>query len=161
MDDGEFVARFEACGIPLEEWTHRAHLRVAWTYLGRHGLEGATERMRAGILRFNASKGIEDGLDRGYHETLTVAWLRILDATMRVHGAEADATAFLDRHTQLHSKALLRLFYTRDRILSWDAKRRFVEPDLAPLPEAPSGEQARSGKCRRPAGSPGGALEMG
>jgi hypothetical protein len=140
MDDAEFVARFEACGIPLEEWTHRAHLRVAWTYLQRLGLDGATERMRAGILRFNASKGIEDGgLDRGYHETLTLAWLRILDCMMRTHGAEADATAFLEKHTQLHSKALLRLYYSRDRILSWDAKRRFVEPDLAPLPRAPAG----------------------
>lgn len=139
MDDAGFLARFEACAIPLEEWTHRAHLRIAWTYLRRHGLLGATGRMRAGILRFNASKGIEDGLDHGYHETLTVAWLRILDAMMRAHGAEADATAFLEKHPQLHSKALLRLYYSRDRILSWDAKGRFVEPDLAPLPRAPQG----------------------
>lgn len=138
-DDDAFVARFEACSIPLEEWNHRAHQRVAWTYLKRHGLDGAIERMRAGIPRFNASKGIEDGLDRGYHDTLTVAWLRILDAMMRAHGSEADATTFLDKHTQLHSKALLRLYYTKDLILSWDAKRRFVEPDLAPLPRAPGG----------------------
>jgi hypothetical protein len=137
MDDEAFLARFEACAIPLEEWNHRAHLRVAWTYLRKHGLEGATERMRRGIPRFNASKGIEDQLDRGYHDTLTVAWLRILDAMMRAHGPEADATSFLDKHTQLHSKALLRLYYTRDRIMTWDAKRRFVEPDLAPLPQAP------------------------
>lgn len=137
MDDDAYLARFEACEIPLEEWVHRAHLRVAWTYLRRHGLEEATNRMRAGILRFNASKGIEDGLDHGYHETLTVAWLRILDAMMRTHGAESDATAFLEKHTQLHSKVLLRLYYSRDRIMNWDAKRRFVEPDLAPLPQAP------------------------
>jgi len=139
MDDDLFLARFEACEIPLGEWNHRAHLRVAWTYLRRHGLDGAVERMRAGIPRFNASKGIEDGLDHGYHETLTVAWLRILDAMMRTHGAEKDASAFLEKHTQLHSKVLLRLYYTRDRILSWDAKRRFMEPDLAPLPRAPDG----------------------
>lgn len=135
--DDAFVARFEACSIPLEEWTHRAHLRVAWTYLSRLGLLGATERMRAGILRFNAAKRLEDRLDSGYHETLTVAWLRILDAMMRAHGAESDATAFLDRHTELHSKVLLRLYYSRDRILSWEAKHALVEPDLAPLPRPP------------------------
>jgi hypothetical protein len=139
MEDETFLARFEAAEIPLEEWNHRAHLRVAWTYLRRHGLEAGTDHMRAGILRFNAAKGIEDGLDHGYHETLTVAWLRILDAMIKAHGAEESATAFLDRHTELHSKALLRLYYTKDRILSWDAKRRFVEPDLAPLPRAPGG----------------------
>ncbi len=139
MDDERFLARFEACEIPLEEWNHRAHLRVAWTYLNRHGLEAGTDLMRAGIQRFNAAKRIEDGLDHGYHETLTMAWLRILDAMMRTHGPEADATAFLDKHTQLSSKVLLRLYYTRDRILSWDAKRRFVEPDLAPLPRPQKG----------------------
>jgi len=139
MDDDRFLARFEACEIPLEEWSHRAHLRVAWTYLRRHGLEAGTDLMRTGIRRFNAAKRIEDGLDHGYHETLTVAWLRILDAMMRAHGPEADATAFLDKHTQLHSKVLLRLYYTRDRILSWEAKGRFVEPDLAPLPRPPEG----------------------
>lgn len=137
MDDDAWVARFEACEIPLEEWNHRAHLRVAWTYLRRHGLEEATKRMRAGILRFNASKGVPDGLDQGYHETLTVAWLRILDAMMRVNGPEADAAAFFEKHTQLHSKALLRLFYSRDRFLTREAKQRFVEPDLAPLPRPP------------------------
>jgi hypothetical protein len=88
------------------------------------------------LARFEAW-GIEDGLDRGYHETLTVGWLRILDAMMRVHGAEKDASTFLEKHTQLKSRVLLRLFYSRDRIISWDAKRGFVEPDLAPLPRPP------------------------
>jgi len=138
MDDDAFVARFEACGIPLEEWNHRAHLRVAWTYLRRHGLAEATRRMREGVQRFNSSKHVEDNLESGYHETLTVAWLRILDATMRIHGAESDATTFLDKHTQLHSRVLLRLYYSRERIMTWEAKRHFVEPDLAPFPQAPN-----------------------
>ena len=134
MDDDAFLARFEALSIPLEEWNHRAHLRVAWTYLRRLGLLLAIERMRAGIPKFNAAKGIVDALDRGYHDTLTVAWLRIVDAMMKAHGPEADATTFLDKHTQMHSKVLLRLYYTRDRIMTAEAKSRFVEPDLAPLP---------------------------
>lgn len=136
MDDDQFLARFEGCAIPLEEWNHRAHLRVAWTYLRRHGLDGAIERMR-GIPRFNASKGLVDLLDGGYHDTLTVAWLKILDAMIKTHGVEADATTFLDKHTQLHSKVLLRLYYSRDRIMSWEAKRGFLEPDLVPLPKPP------------------------
>jgi len=139
-DDAAFLGRFEACTIPLAEWTHRSHLRVAWTYLRRHGLDEAARRMGAGIRRYNAAQGLPDTLDSGYHETLTVAWLRIIDATMRWHGPETDATAFLEKHTQLHSKALLRLYYSRDRLLSWEAKRRFVEPDLAPLPRWPRGE---------------------
>jgi len=29
---------------------------------------------------------------------------------------------------------LPRLFYSRERIMTWEAKRAFVEPDLMPLP---------------------------
>jgi hypothetical protein len=34
----------------------------------------------------------------------------------------------------LCAKTLLRLYYTRDRILTAEARAGFVEPDLAPLP---------------------------
>jgi len=136
-DDAAFLGRFEACTIPLAEWTHRSHLRVAWTYLRHYGLEEATRRMREGIRRYNAAQGLPDALDQGYHETLTVAWLRIIDAMIKCHGPEADATTFLEKHTQLHSRVLLRLYYSRERLLSWEAKRQFVEPDLAPLPRPP------------------------
>jgi len=134
MTDDELIAAFEACSIPIEDWNHRAHLRVAWVYLDRHGLDGAIERMRVNIPRFNAAKGIVDTIDMGYHDTLTVAWLRIIDATRLAYAPEADSEAFLDMHTQLHSKVLLRLYYSRARIMSAEAKARFVEPDLAPLP---------------------------
>jgi hypothetical protein len=95
MDDDAFLARFESASIPLEEWNHKEHLRVAWTYLRRHGLEGATERMREGIRRFNASKGIEDTLETRYHETLTVAWLRILDTQIGDPMPEAQPSLML------------------------------------------------------------------
>jgi hypothetical protein len=90
--------------------------------------------MREGIPKLNAANGIVDGIDKGYHDTVTVAWIRIIEATRRAYGPEADSEAFLDTHTQLHSKVLLRLFYTRERIMSAEAKVGFIEPDLAPLP---------------------------
>jgi hypothetical protein len=100
--------------------------------------------MREGIRRFNASKRIPDGLEHGYHETLTVAWVRILDAVTRTHGPEADACAFLAKHAELRDKTLLRRHYSRGRLVTWEAKRRFVEPDLAPLPAAGGAPDARA-----------------
>jgi hypothetical protein len=134
MTDAELIDAFESCLIPLESWKHRTHLRVAWIYLDRHGLDGAIERMRVGIPKLNAANAIIDGIDMGYHDTVTVAWLKIIEATRRAYGLEADSETFLDSHTQLHSKVLLRLFYSRERIMSAEAKVRFIEPDLAPLP---------------------------
>jgi hypothetical protein len=71
----------------------------------------------------------------GYHETITVAWLRIIAATIRHYGAPARADDFCDRHPHLLAPTLLRLFYSRERLASPESKIRFVEPDLNPLPQ--------------------------
>ncbi len=128
---------FRSCSIPLEEWNHRAHLSVAYLLLREHGLEEATRRMREGVQRYNASKGIEQTPTGGYHETLTVAWMRVLHATMTAYGPEADADAFFAAHPHMLSKVMLRLFYSRPRIMSHEARHRWVDPDLAPLPTVP------------------------
>ncbi len=32
MTDDEFLAAFEDCTLPFEQWHHRAHVRVAFLY---------------------------------------------------------------------------------------------------------------------------------
>jgi hypothetical protein len=39
----------------------------------------------------------------------------------------------------LNEKRVLRLFYSRDRIMSAEAKATFIAPDLAPLPRPLNG----------------------
>lgn len=136
MTDAELIEAFEAAAIPPDQWKHETHVRVAWILVDRHGVQDAIERMREGIKRLNAANGVVDSLHSGYHETLTVAWLRVIDAIRISRGAEASSKAFFDEHTQLHSKMMLRLFYSRDRIMSAEAKASFVEPDLTGLPVA-------------------------
>jgi hypothetical protein len=125
---------FESLSIPLAEWNHRAHLTVAYLLLREHGLEAAIDRMRRGVRRFNAHHGIESTPTQGYHETLTVAWMRVLASVMAAYGPGESADAFLDGHPHLSSKVMLRLYYTRPRIMSAGARHAWVEPDLAPLP---------------------------
>lgn len=134
LTDAEFLAGFEACTIPHAAWTHRAHIRMAYLVLRRDGFEQGLDAVREGIGRLNASQGTPEAIDRGYHETITRAWLRLVDSAMRHHGPEADFEAFAGQHPHLLNRTLLRLFYSRARIMSWEAKREFVEPDLGPLP---------------------------
>lgn len=134
MTDDELIDAFERADIPPDSWKHETHVRVAWIMIDRYGVDEAIGRMRDGIKALNAANGLVDSLHSGYHETLTVAWLRVIDATRKSRGAGASSQAFFDDHTQLHSKMMLRLFYTRDRIMSAEAKARFVEPDLTALP---------------------------
>ncbi|MFO0833231.1 MAG: hypothetical protein U0637_15465 [Phycisphaerales bacterium] len=130
---------FNACSIPRGEWDHRAHLTVAYLLLRAHGLDGATLRMREGVQRYNARWGIEQTETGGYHDTMTIAWVRILHAVMVAYGPGADAEAFLAEHPYLLSRFLLRLYYSRPRIMCAGARAGWVEPDLAPLPSPPAG----------------------
>jgi len=141
-EDREFVAEFEACRWPLERWHHRDHVKLAYLYLRRHAPDEAMEKLRAGIKAHNAAHGIPDRIDSGYHETMTRAWLRLVQLALEEHGPAASADEFCEQHPELSQKNALRFFYSRDRFLSPEAKRRFVEPDLAPLPRS---RRAREG----------------
>lgn len=134
--DEALLTQFEAATWPLAEWHHRQHIKLAYLYLRRHPLEAAVQRMRAGLLAYNATNHVPDGLDRGYHETMTQAWVRLVYVTLCEFGPGESADAFVDRHTQLLSKRALLFFYSRDRIMSAAAKREFIAPDLAPLPQS-------------------------
>ena len=63
------------------------------------------------------------------------AWMRLVHFTLCEYGSAKTADDFWREHPQLHAKKVLRLFYSRELMMSDRAKREFVEPDLAPLPK--------------------------
>ena len=137
MDDREFLAQFESLTLPFPQWTHRAHVKVAFLYLREHGFDAALQRLRSGIQSYNAANNVPDTPTSGYNETTTHAFLHLIDATMRAYSElipTPDAESFCDAHPQLQHRHALRLFYSPQRRMHPDAKTRFVEPDLAPLP---------------------------
>jgi len=137
MDDREFLAQFENRTLPFAQWTHRAHVKVAFLCLRELGFDAAMERIRGNIKAYNAVNNVPETETSGYNETTTHAFLRLVDATMRAYGSAIptpDADAFCDAHPQLLHRHALRLFYSPQRRMHPDAKTRFVEPDLAPLP---------------------------
>jgi hypothetical protein len=136
MTDDEFLTAFETCA--LEEFHHRDHIKVAYLYLRRYPLEEAIAKVRTGLQALAAAWGAPvDDLGQGYHETMTQAWVRLVHLTLCDHGAAASADAFCERQPQLMQKTHLHLFYSRERLITWEAKREFVEPDLAPLLSSP------------------------
>jgi len=97
------------------------------------------DRIRAGIKAHNAAHGLPDLPTSGYHETMTQAWMRLVDLTLREYGPEETADRFYRAHPELSERKTLRLFYSRGVFLSPRAKREFVAPDLAPLPRPRGG----------------------
>ena len=113
------VERFERCEYALEEFGHREHLKVAWTYLQLYGYDVALVRMREGLLRFSAHHN-----KTGYNETITVFWMRKLC----LHSRDDHADVFLSA-----SKEDLFRHFSRERVMSEEARRRWIEPDLLPI----------------------------
>lgn len=133
MNDDELWQAFGSATLPEKEWTHRAHLRVAWLHSGRFALDEAHILMRVGIIRLNASQGLVETAARGYHETITRVWLALVRARMTDVPA-ASSLAFLDACGDRLGKDALLKYYSRERLVSVEARARFVEPDLTPLP---------------------------
>jgi 8-oxo-dGTP pyrophosphatase MutT (NUDIX family) len=133
LDDAAFLVSFEDCSLPHREWNHRAHVRVAFLYLSRWGLDEALDRMRSGIQAYNAAHGVKDGPHMGYHETTTSAFMRLIDHAIRERGPYEDSHQFCERCPELLDRRVLLCYYTRDRIMQPEAQAGFVEPDVIPL----------------------------
>ncbi len=140
MEDADLLRRFEDRTLPFEQWTHRAHAKVAYLYLRRLPFAGALERVRAGIKAFNAAHHVPEGPTSGYNETTTCAFMHLVAATIRTYNEvypTADSETFCDTHPQLMTRHVLRLFYSPARRMDPQAKTEFVPPDLTPLPSVP------------------------
>jgi hypothetical protein len=70
---------------------------------------------------------------------MTQAWMRLAHHTLCEYGAAETADVFWDQNPQLSQKRVLRLFYSRELLMSPRAKAEFLEPDLTPLPRSSKG----------------------
>ncbi len=131
----DLAARFDACQIPRDEWTHRAHLLVGAWHVHRYGRREALARLRIGIRRLNESHGTVNSPAGGYHETITAAYVQLLAEFLDGCPSAMPLTQCVARLIEgpLVSKDLLLQFYSRERLMSAVARAEWVEPDLAPL----------------------------
>jgi hypothetical protein len=128
------VRRFEDCTLPREEWTHAAHLTVALWHLLQYDWPDAVRRVRLGIQRYNAAHGIRTTPTGGYHETLTLFWLRRVRAFLEGGRNEARSlVALANELVATADRSLPLAYYTRERLFSPEARAGWVEPDLKPL----------------------------
>jgi hypothetical protein len=133
MDDAELMGRFTGRTLTHAEWTHEAHLRIAWMFVRDQPLDEAHCLFRIALIKLNDAHGVPESPTRGYHETITRAWLAVVGAAARRDRA-ADSREFLGQHPELLRKDCLARHYTAARLMSVEARARFVDPDLEALP---------------------------
>jgi len=130
VSDDALVEEFESCRLPAAEFHHADHVRLAWIYLGRMSEAAATARIVQAIRRFAAHNGVSEK----YHHTMTLAWMRLVDAGRRATPEMRNFESFAAQHPELFDVKAINLYYTADRLANREARAGWVEPDLSPLP---------------------------
>ncbi|HJP69122.1 MAG TPA: hypothetical protein VJ846_09490 [Sphingomicrobium sp.] len=129
-----------ACSLPRGEWTHEAHL-AATTYLLLRCPEVDLDYALPGLIRrYNESVGGVNSDSEGYHETITRVYLYGVRLFLSDTKLQEPLWKLVNR--LLLSPMGLRdwplRFYSRDRLLSTEARLKFVRPDIAELPSTRS-----------------------
>lgn len=124
--------------LPKARWTHAAHL-IATLHLVRTRNEGLERDMPEIIRAYNVAVGGVNDDHNGYHETITQAYLAAIRAFAAALPAGISDGEAADRllATPMGDKAWPLTFWSRARLFSVEARRGWVEPDLAPLAVAP------------------------
>lgn len=123
------------CTLPKAAWTHAAHFAAAaWLIRCCEDLDAACA-MPPMIRSYNEATGVANTDGGGYHETITQASLRATRAFLAARPALALFEAVNQLlHSSLGQPDWLLEYWSREKLFSVEARRRWVEPDRRPLP---------------------------
>ena len=135
METDRIVREFIALTLPKSAWTHQAHLRVGLWHALRYPDAEVLELLRGRISAYNEATGVANSAQSGYHETITRFYVHVI----RVFVGSANPDSPIDElaHAlieQWGDKNLPLRHYSPQRLFSAEARRAWIEPDLAPLP---------------------------
>ena len=129
------VHGFQWCTLSRERWTHAAHLTIALWYHLRLSWPDAEKLICASIKRFNAAHGIMTTPTGGYHETMTLFWVHMVREFLEdVREEKLSVLRLFNRFIERYGRKELPLeYYSRERLMSLEARAHWVEPDLKNL----------------------------
>ncbi|PBK73357.1 P-loop containing nucleoside triphosphate hydrolase protein [Armillaria solidipes] len=144
----EFIVQF--LSAKLSTWDHYTHIRIAYVILTTYGRQKGKDMIFDGIENFIAQSPIASG--RTYHVTMTYFWIQLVHLGIRnmplssasnasditlvdsVEPSPEDFIRFLLMNTHLLVGNLWMEFYSKDTMMSSEAKAGVVLPDKKPLP---------------------------
>jgi hypothetical protein len=127
----QLVRDFEAGTLAPDQFNHHAHMTVALWYLSQMPFAKATATMRTNIQHF-AARHHQSQL---YHETITGFWMRLLRHILDSADPSEPFTDVVYRAiTTFGTMDVFFRHYSKERAFSPEARQRWVNPDLIPLP---------------------------
>jgi len=131
VDIGEgFLART----FPPARFRHREHLIMTTYLLVRYPARDWRAALPDLIRAYNVAAGGVNDDQNGYHHTITMAFLTLIESVL---GEAGNADVVAACHKVLTSQAaapdVLLRFWSREALFSREARRGWVEPDIAAL----------------------------
>ncbi len=125
MTDQEFLRAFDAGQLDPAGFRHADHVRAAWLCLRDVPFRDGLARLRRGLEQLT----IRAGQPGRYHETITVAYARLIHQKMRQLGPH-DYAEFERRAPEFYTTgtSVLEEIYDAATLASDEARRRFVPP---------------------------------
>ncbi len=130
LSDADFEQNFIDCKLKPSNFTHVAHLRVAWININKYGIVKAEKEIQKQLINFAKSV---DGLDK-YNVTVTIAAIKAVYHFMLKSNSK-EFRGFVAEFPRLKNnfKELMGCHYGLDIYNSAEAKSEFIEPDLVPF----------------------------
>ncbi len=130
LTDAQFVQQFINCELNPTDFSHEAHLRLAWINIDEHGIEKGEKEIQRQLQRFVKFVGAEDK----YNRTVTIAAMKAVYHFMLQSKAD-NFKDFIVEFPELKNnfKGLIRTHYSFDIFNLAKAKTEFLEPDLIPF----------------------------
>lgn len=127
MTDEEFFEKFEDATLSVEIFDHKHHVKMAWIYLKKYSLAEALERFSNALRKFAKANGAENI----YHETITFAFLTIINERMKTSETMQNWDNFERANPDIFDwkKNILKKYYREETLKSDFAKKNFVFPD--------------------------------
>jgi hypothetical protein len=127
MTDEELIEGFENCTLSGANFHHQDHVRMVWLYLHRNSVLETLGKFSAGLKRFATA----NGKPNLYHETITWAYVFLINERLRRNGSEQSWPEFLERNPDLldWKDNILKSYYQEETLISERARRMFILPD--------------------------------
>jgi len=130
LSDSDFEKKFISCGLNPSDFTHEAHLRLAWININKYGIKQAEINIQNQLQIFVEFVGAKDK----YNMTLTLAAIKAVYHFI----LKSNSDNFKDFITEFprlkyNFKELMDCHYGFDIYNSEKAKTQFLEADLVPF----------------------------
>lgn len=125
------VSQFKNQTLPKTEWNHKMHLVVAlWCLLEHKDIHRALCHLRSGIILYNHSVGIQNTESCGYHETITVFWVKKIQVFIESQNS-TNFNALVEKLVNAYfaDKDYILSFYKKETLKSSEARCLYITPD--------------------------------